>query len=393
MAVALSQELRETEQKEAIERTKTINDKIHNFYPKAVRLGIRLRIEQLSDIDTVSQTYTVRCVQVTDWQASDDDITNYNKDKENFVPSRIIKVLCVNAVSETGESTVYNQFKHKDGKIYNVRMNINQITFTESFECHNFPFDVQDLSFVYDADRGIDEVIFVPSRCNKEMMYINMTYLALCDWDIVHYDVTSQFIDWGELRTGHQSDLRSEKHPDVTSAVYFRVQVERKAFGFFMRSMLWMFLLSFCGFYIFAFKTSNISDRLAFAVGLVFAIVAFQFILSAQIPNLPYLTIVDKYNLAVFIFILIIALESVIVGWKDGDFWDHDVAETMDYVFSAFMFIAYLLLHIGFMVYVFKKRRFEKNKIGMTFEETHAPPKLGVCFSSEMHMIPWKGPM
>ena len=51
-----------------------------------------------------------------------------------------------------------------------------------------------------------------------------------------------------------------------------------------------------------------------FIIGLIFAIVAFQFIIAERIPNLPYLTIVDKYNLGVFVFLILNSFESVFVS-------------------------------------------------------------------------------
>ena len=160
-----------------------------------------------------------------------------------------------------------------------------------------------------------------------------------------------------------------------------------------MRIVLWMFLLSLMNFYIFSFNSINLSDRLDFSIGLTFAIVAFQFIISDQIPNLPYLTIIDKYNLSVFSFILINSLISVIIGWKDSsliellfinnnnnnnDYTDDELnekikkkANDIDYIFFIILVIIYILFHILFTLYVIKKKNYENNKIGKSFINTH----------------------
>ena len=156
-------------------------------YPDALHVGYRLRIEQLSSIDTVSQSYKVRMTQVTDWLATPQDIENFEKEKENFTPSRIVKPLELNCVVEEVEYNVYSQFKGKDGKTYNIRFAYMNAEFTEEFECENFPFDVQDLSFIICTDTSINNVLFVPSRYKNDMLYINKSWLALCDWDIVFH--------------------------------------------------------------------------------------------------------------------------------------------------------------------------------------------------------------
>eukprot|EP01084_Bolivina_argentea_P299017 515406_1 len=287
------------------------SDEITNMFSTNLRVGIRLRIEQLSDINTVTQTYCARIVQVTDWLACATDLENYKNDKENYNPQRIAKVLWLNATEDNIAYEVFDLIKAHDGNMYNVRLLYCSCVFTEGFECENFPFDVQDLSFVADTDKDVRDVIFVPSRINIDMFYLNKTYLAMCDWEVVHVDVTLQYIDWYKLKTGKKTtlktmtirsldvnDLNVGRELHVTSAMIFRVQVKRRSFAFCVRVLFWMFLLSLMGFYIFGFEYNNLSDRLSFSIGLIFAIIAFQFIIGDQLPNLPYLTIVDKYNLA-----------------------------------------------------------------------------------------------
>ena len=156
-------------------------------YPKSMKLGVRLRIEQLTAIDTVSQSYRARMIQVTDWPATDDDIKHFENDEENFCPSRIAKPLWLNCKSSEVVYQVYSQFENKeDGKRYNLRLVYLNCEFTEEFECNNFPFDVQDLSFILDCDMGINRLILVPSRYKPDLLYINTSFLALCDWEIVY---------------------------------------------------------------------------------------------------------------------------------------------------------------------------------------------------------------
>lgn len=133
------------------------------------------------------------------------------------------------------------------------------------------------------------------------------------------------------------------------------------------------------------------SDRLDNAIGLIFAIIAFQFVVAGQIPNLPYLTIVDKYNLAVFVFVLILLLESVVVGWREGQWFDEDQTEAIDNLFLGLLSGVWLLFHIMFVSYVYLKMQAEVDKIGRPFDHTHGQQTLASYFGSELKTIPWKG--
>ena len=159
-------------------------------YKDTIQVGLRLRIEQLSAVNTVSQSYRARMIQVTDWLATEEDIEEFKKAGEDFRPSRITKPLWLNCISENVIYDVYSQFEMEDsdGKMltYNLRMVYLDSEFTEEFECGNFPFDVQDLSFILDGEMGVDKAIFVPSRHKDDLFYINTSFLALCDWEIVH---------------------------------------------------------------------------------------------------------------------------------------------------------------------------------------------------------------
>eukprot|EP01083_Nonionella_stella_P039122 106401_1 len=381
------------QKEEAVSPSDEFTDEIMSLYPDAVRLGMRLRIEQVYAIDTVAQTYCIRFVQVTDWEATEEDKQNYDRDRENYEPSTIIKPLWVNAVEFGSDYAVYSLFEHSDGKYYNLRMVYLDGKFTEEFECQNFPFDVQDLSFVFDCDVGINLVVLVPSRYSEELLYINRTYLALCDWDIVFHDVSLRYIDWKYLKTGKPADVRAVGRNTadlITSTMTFRIQVQRKSYAFCMRVGFWMFLFAVMGFYIFGFTATNLSDRLAFSIGLIFAIVAFQFIIADQLPNLPYLTIVDKYNLAVFMFILTISFESVLVGWKEeGLFGDN--SETYDYYFLIALVIAFIVYHVGFAIYIMKRRQFENSKIGTKIDEEPGLSEfsLSVFKSKDLYQVPF----
>eukprot|EP01084_Bolivina_argentea_P095361 171469_1 len=387
-----------------------LEHKIDNL--NVIELGVRVRFEQISAIDTVTQTYQARMVQVTDWLASAEDRENYGKNKENYKPSRIINPSWTNAITEDIQYESFNLFKAEDGKYYNLRFVYSTSVFTEEFECSNFPFDVQKLSFVLAAESGIDDIILVATRHKPDMLYIDNTYLALCDWDIVHFDVAQFFTDWKRIKSKKKNIFADpnnvEDRSQIESSLIFRLQVKRRSFAFCIRVLLWLFCLGFISFSVFAFNINALSDRLSFSMGLIFAIIAFQFIISDQIPNLPYLTIVDRYNLFVFVFILLISFESVIVGWKDATLFESNkecmpafmkkyvsfnesnvCAEIYDYCCLVILAVIYVVFHVIFATYIGIKRRVENRKIGVSIVKTLPATNLSSCLAKDLEIIPF----
>eukprot|EP01083_Nonionella_stella_P111188 326024_1 len=154
-------------------------------------------------------------------------------------------------------------------------------------------------------------------------------------------------------RSGVASKPWKEDPGKYASTVYFRIQAKRKSYAFAIRVLFWMFLLSLIAFG---------------EMGLVFAVVAFQIIIGDALPAVPYLTIVYKYNLTVFIFIILITIEALLVGWREDGIADW--CEELDQWFCICFFVVYVVFHSIGVVYVRSKVEQENDKIGQTIEAT-----------------------
>jgi len=122
-----------------------------------------------------------------------------------------------------------------------------------------------------------------------------------------------------------------------------------------------MFLLGLLSFCMFGFESDDINGRLSFTITLVLSIIAFQFVISGKLPDVPYLTLIDKYNLFVFIMILLLSLECVIVGWKETGY--HHSSE-VDKWFQVVYATVFIIGHTIFAVYSRRQQKLENSKIG-----------------------------
>eukprot|EP01083_Nonionella_stella_P111186 326020_1 len=148
-------------------------------------------------------------------------------------------------------------------------------------------------------------------------------------------------------RSGVASKPWKEDPGKYASTVYFRIQAKRKSYAFAIRVLFWMFLLSLIAFG---------------EMGLVFAVVAFQIIIGDALPAVPYLTIVYKYNLTVFIFIILITIEALLVGWREDGIADW--CEELDQWFCICFFVVYVVFHsIGDSVLCMSEAKSSKKMI------------------------------
>ena len=86
-------------------------------------------------------------------------------------------------------------------------------------------------------------------------------------------------------------------------------------------------------------------------------IVAFQFALLSQLPNVPYSTFIDYYIQFSFCFVFLKLIYTSLAITDVFSIGDHD--KSFLYVFSIFLFCTQCL----FVYFAFKKRKFEIGKL------------------------------
>eukprot|EP01084_Bolivina_argentea_P143496 251954_1 len=346
--------------------------------------GMRLRIDQLVHIDTANQRYELAAIFDKTWTATEKDISAYKNDPTNYKPQWIPKIDFKNCI-DTGNIryqawTTENIFKIKDIELkdkitrngnednkeqehkyesYNCQRIKFTGNFTEEFEVENFPFDVQDLSIVIaPSSKPSCEFKFVPDMTHPDYIAIDKTWCSATDWNIVNVGARTTDIDLVKARTdGAKIGIDKDIYPYLV----FRVQVQRKWKAVFFGIIIWMFLLGLLSFCVFGYAPSNLDGRLGFAITMVLTIVAFQFVIQSQLPKVSYLTLIDKYNFSIFGMVLLMSVESVIVGYhSEGIMEDNEVFDT---VFCIVISCLFVIGHLVFSCYCWIKYKEEKKKI------------------------------
>jgi len=359
-------------------------------------VGVSMEIHYVNNINTVEQTFVSGFHLTLEWQPSEAEVISYKKalkaHHENPADNHLVDwepdftphirfpnclefqqkewethldgstiTLLTRGERDTRGAIVEMELQYLLSATLNVRAK-----FGEPFELENFPFDVQDLKIMFASCATAERQILVPHFEKNAFIKINMDVSCLPDWDfdraVAEFDL---------------SDPNTNLYKIQFSTCCVNLKVVRRFTSYVERVMAMMCIICATMFTLFALDAAeDAGDRLSNAFGLLLAGLVFMFVVSSSLPNVPYLTILDKYIYSVFIFMLLIAIECAVVKQFD------DPHKVDALCFKGFV-ATYVLLHVVFMIISFFARRYELKKLHWTsedYEKEHendksAPPK------------------
>jgi len=336
-------------------------------------------VRYLSEINTKAQTFCCAIGFDFVWKASETDVRSWERDPEAFVPEYVPNFEFPNASSETKEMRAqengnpYMIVEKPQGKYNFVRI-LEYLTCFGRFELYAFPFDVQELTVVMDMSfAGVEKAIFVPPLESYDeeghpaagsMLALNRAFCA-----IPEFHAKRVVVEFASRSAEGEEDKDDETFR--WSQIVIRFQLERRSEGFLGRIAFLCLLLAITSVATFTLDpVEERADRLGFLITLVLASVAFQYIVSNQLPQVPYLVLLEKYTISVFTStVLLLGLVSLL----GGDFItsDEDERERLDRLFGI-GFICWLVFsQIVFVLYGLRTRARERGKFMMGMRKLH----------------------
>jgi len=129
------------------------------------------------------------------------------------------------------------------------------------------------------------------------------------------------------------------------------------------RNIIWpMMMLTGLSLFVFAIDISDISSRLGYLVTLLLTIVAFQNSVQDQLPDLPIMTLLDKFVMVSFGFISTVIGQTVFLTLNDYN-------DTHDDIFLAMFILAWIAIHALMFYYVSNCKAEEREKLKQTSRE------------------------
>ncbi|ETO03790.1 hypothetical protein RFI_33612, partial [Reticulomyxa filosa] len=159
------------------------------------------------------------------------------------------------------------------------------ITFAEELELQNFPVDCQDFTIVMRASRGRETATFAPElrttetsaglRRPSDFVRVDPSYSVLDEWEFHNSRIEFVFSEQEKSRSTTQYHMMK-----------IRFKMRRRYAVYFWNLIIYMFAIALLSMSAFALPApQNRGDRLNLAITLLLTAVAFQYLLSNQLPH------------------------------------------------------------------------------------------------------------
>lgn len=215
-------------------------------------------------------------------------------------------------------------------------------TMKESWNVSDFPFDEQHLKMeientLFDKTR----LIFAPdvkgSRYDEEE--------ALDGWIITNFKVSTKENDY---QTGF-GDMRPGKESSVFSQFNIEMDIERDAWGLFMKIFIGMYIAFLIAIISFTPHPSELEPRFGLPVGGLFAAVGNKYIIDSLLPESSTFSLVDTLHTLTFMSILATLVVSAL-ALKLYDSKKNEQALRVNRIGSRIVVSFYVVANIFFIV-------------------------------------------
>jgi hypothetical protein len=169
----------------------------------------------------------------------------------------------------------------------------------------DFPFDKQKLTVhiensIYDNS----SLVFVPDEAGSTFD----RELTLDGWRISNFKVDTKTHEYTTVFGDPQSDMLHSEYASFD----IRIDIERDAWGLFMKIFIGMYIAFMISILSFITKPSELEPRFGLPVGGLFAAVGNKYIIDSLLPESSSFTLVDSLHAATFMAIFATLLVSAI---------------------------------------------------------------------------------
>lgn len=219
-------------------------------------------------------------------------------------------------------------------------------SFTESFQLHDFPFDTQFVTL------SIASNLYKPSwkfplgrhTCTFEIDESNYTR----HWVSDKSDVMSFQVDKSN------PNIRICEEEEKFPVLLIEVAAHRRSSYHVWNIMVPVFLITVVCTTVFGIPITTddgVGSRLAVTLSLLLTAVAYKITATDTLPQLGYLTYIDRFIMTNFCILVIVAFENLFVGLATQHNWDDaDWVEDFDEYLLFSILVVYLATMLGFVI-------------------------------------------
>ena len=265
-----------------------------------IPISIAFRLINITDIDEVSQRFTVTGYLMAEWQ--DPRLAFKPKNAaEKFRLYRpediwIPKFDFANGVSPHQSFDIAVHVT-PEGKVkYYER---SSAILSSDFHIRSFPLDEQELTILIQPSISEVERVnfvlapFVPFSDEKG------AYSSLLQWDILKLDANIITI------LGYMNE--------PVNVIKFSIDIERRSNFYIWKVFLPLLLMVFLSWTVLWIDPKELSSQTQISVTTILTVIAFSFAISVTLPKVPYLTFIDAFFLLCYFFVFITAIEITLM--------------------------------------------------------------------------------
>lgn len=212
----------------------------------------------------------------------------------------------------------------------------------EHWNVEDFPFDHQHLKV------QIENTLFD----NKSLVFMADTTGSRFDndeaidgWVVTNFKVSTEL---NKYETGF-GDARHGKESSNFSQFKIDLDIDRNAWGLFMKIFSGMYVAFLIAAISFTIKPTELEPRFGLPVGGLFAAVGNKYIIDSVLPESSSFTLVDTLHTLTFLGIFSMLVVSA-VSLKFDDLDKHEVSMRLDYIYSRAVIICYIVANIAFVL-------------------------------------------
>ena len=375
----------------------------------------------LADIQTSTMSYRMRLEIWCAWPLTKEEVESYVKDPDNWKPrirpDPVPWTISIEDIHKmpflSGRTT--QVFMWRD-KVVACECTLVTALYLESMELMNFPFDCQHFNFHIGircdcdlpmrlSDEG--EVQYKPLKAIEGFLNFDGRAMAKLKLDERGCTFNAR-THWLILKDFDLANIECEIENMAKDIPFLHcsLRMSRSYNSYVYRIFVPVFVITLNATLVFRFDV-DLGNRLNYLITNLLTIVAFYYILATILPNISYLTVIDKYMLFNLIFVGSMAMICVIIDYLGKSDPNSDTDQTDNYLFVALVGVV-VFGHIFFVFYCMYVRSIEIKKITFNRHEveleeirigmesadkeeylahTFIHPKKGVDIHNEIHTV------
>eukprot|EP00112_Aurelia_sp_Birch-Aquarium-sp1_P018379 Seg4379.1 transcript_id=Seg4379.1/GoldUCD/mRNA.D3Y31 product="Cys-loop ligand-gated ion channel" protein_id=Seg4379.1/GoldUCD/D3Y31 len=322
---------------------------------------VRISIVNVGDIDTVKQEFDCEFYLSIRWA---EPRLEYDMETKAVIekgprwgPSIFFANLLQHDLYEMNQVVKFPEMAYNSPEImlyFHIRGKFKQV-----FDVRSFPFDYQTLNIKMTARCSIDTVTFSKDPVRDDTIR-TANFASKNEWDLQQHVLTED-----------STTMVEEGSTDNVFSVYnINLHAMRYSAHYLYNIALIMNLITALTFTSYTVDASSPADRLSITLTLLLTSVALKYVVNGYVPQVAYLTLLDKFIISCMVFQFFVSVESAIAALIHKHFKSAlGLFELASFGVLAFIFVCIQLVFGIWSLKCWLKARKMKTKHAVSYKK------------------------